>query len=224
MDDRNSSRDEGSTDPPRKRRRPALSCVECRKRKIKCDRNRPCGPCVQARSPSCTFTEDAARLPTVVHTLHEPVAKPALQTTAPAIVASPTQSSTRLGPERQYTTSEPSPASISATASTTKSRTSPWTNGSDRIPNGDPALEKSRITIHGLDKRPPGFKETHTNCDKDRIEYADNAPQQISKTRFVGPSHWACYAGEVSSGQGLDALCTADKYSFVRSEPSLELL
>ncbi|KAI1762435.1 hypothetical protein GGR53DRAFT_418680 [Hypoxylon sp. FL1150] len=40
--------------PPRKRRRPALSCLECRRRKIKCDRNEPCAHCVASRS-QCTF-------------------------------------------------------------------------------------------------------------------------------------------------------------------------
>ncbi|KAI0157936.1 hypothetical protein GGR52DRAFT_181509 [Hypoxylon sp. FL1284] len=38
----------------RKRRRPALSCLECRRRKIKCDRNQPCAHCVSSRS-QCTF-------------------------------------------------------------------------------------------------------------------------------------------------------------------------
>ncbi|KAF2009156.1 hypothetical protein BU24DRAFT_380475, partial [Aaosphaeria arxii CBS 175.79] len=40
---------------PTKRRRPALSCVECRRRKVKCDRQRPCGPCVRTKSESCTY-------------------------------------------------------------------------------------------------------------------------------------------------------------------------
>ncbi|KAL1861432.1 hypothetical protein VTK73DRAFT_7114 [Phialemonium thermophilum] len=31
--------------PAHKRRRPAVACTECRRRKIKCDRGRPCGPC-----------------------------------------------------------------------------------------------------------------------------------------------------------------------------------
>ncbi|KAM5357881.1 hypothetical protein ACJZ2D_015828 [Fusarium nematophilum] len=34
---------------PRQRRRPALSCIECRRRKIKCDRAEPCSHCVAAR-------------------------------------------------------------------------------------------------------------------------------------------------------------------------------
>lgn len=40
---------------PVKRRRPALSCVECRRRKVKCDREKPCGPCTRTRSPTCTY-------------------------------------------------------------------------------------------------------------------------------------------------------------------------
>lgn len=37
-----------------RRRRPALSCVECRRRKIKCDRTKPCAHCVAAAS-QCTY-------------------------------------------------------------------------------------------------------------------------------------------------------------------------
>ena len=35
---------------PRRRRRPALSCIECRRRKIKCDRGEPCTNCVGTRA------------------------------------------------------------------------------------------------------------------------------------------------------------------------------
>jgi hypothetical protein len=44
---------------PVKRRRAALSCVECRRRKVKCDRERPCGPCTKTRSPTCSFRPNA---------------------------------------------------------------------------------------------------------------------------------------------------------------------
>lgn len=37
-----------------RRRRPALSCIECRRRKIKCDRTDPCAHCVAAGS-QCTY-------------------------------------------------------------------------------------------------------------------------------------------------------------------------
>lgn len=45
----------GPTEPIRKRRRPALSCVECRRRKVKCDRNSPCGQCRAHKSTACTY-------------------------------------------------------------------------------------------------------------------------------------------------------------------------
>ncbi|KAE9370274.1 hypothetical protein N431DRAFT_442125 [Stipitochalara longipes BDJ] len=48
------------TVPPRKRRRPALSCVECRRRKIKCDRRMPCSHCMQLKSTICTYPETHA--------------------------------------------------------------------------------------------------------------------------------------------------------------------
>lgn len=39
---------------PRRRRRPALSCLECRRRKIRCDRNEPCTNCVSTQT-QCNF-------------------------------------------------------------------------------------------------------------------------------------------------------------------------
>lgn len=40
--------------PVRKRRRPAVTCIECRRRKVKCDRALPCGPCILSSLP-CTY-------------------------------------------------------------------------------------------------------------------------------------------------------------------------
>ncbi|CAE6495509.1 unnamed protein product [Rhizoctonia solani] len=37
----------GDEVPKKRRRRQALSCTECKRRKIKCDRQHPCGPCVR---------------------------------------------------------------------------------------------------------------------------------------------------------------------------------
>lgn len=34
--------------PLYRRRRPAVACIECRRRKVKCDRALPCGPCGNA--------------------------------------------------------------------------------------------------------------------------------------------------------------------------------
>lgn len=52
----------GSEEPqsnPRKRRRPALSCEQCRRRKVRCDREVPCGPCTKAHpSLECLYVHE----------------------------------------------------------------------------------------------------------------------------------------------------------------------
>ncbi|KAF2143542.1 uncharacterized protein K452DRAFT_317031 [Aplosporella prunicola CBS 121167] len=40
---------------PRKRRRPALACEQCRKRKVKCDRHTPCEQCVRTKNEPCIY-------------------------------------------------------------------------------------------------------------------------------------------------------------------------
>jgi hypothetical protein len=39
----------------RRRRRPALSCRECRRRKVRCDHSKPCAPCVRHKT-QCVYT------------------------------------------------------------------------------------------------------------------------------------------------------------------------
>jgi hypothetical protein len=47
--------DKDGEGPAKRRRRPALSCVECRSRKVRCDRNKPCGACTRVRSTTCSY-------------------------------------------------------------------------------------------------------------------------------------------------------------------------
>ncbi|RTE84698.1 hypothetical protein BHE90_000757 [Fusarium euwallaceae] len=44
-------------DPPaKKRRRPALACEQCRRRKVRCDRASPCNHCSKSSTPEqCTY-------------------------------------------------------------------------------------------------------------------------------------------------------------------------
>ena len=45
------SADRGDRPPPRKRQRVRLSCLECRRRKLSCDREFPCSRCLQSGTP-----------------------------------------------------------------------------------------------------------------------------------------------------------------------------
>ncbi|KAJ5923445.1 hypothetical protein N7454_008690 [Penicillium verhagenii] len=50
---------ENSQSNPRKRRRPALSCEQCRRRKVRCDREMPCGPCIKSHPPmNCVYVDE----------------------------------------------------------------------------------------------------------------------------------------------------------------------
>lgn len=47
-------------DPPR-RRRPPLSCITCRRRKLKCDRCCPCAQCIKSKMPNeCSYVMNSA--------------------------------------------------------------------------------------------------------------------------------------------------------------------
>ncbi|CAO2653166.1 Nn.00g025770.m01.CDS01 [Neocucurbitaria sp. VM-36] len=56
------SADTDGIGPVKRRRRPALSCVECRMKKIRCDREKPCGACTRIMSPTCTYRPQRAEI------------------------------------------------------------------------------------------------------------------------------------------------------------------
>jgi hypothetical protein len=53
--------------PVRKRRRPAYSCTECRRRKVRCDRAIPCGQCTAQKVASLCAYDDNRRIPLQNH-------------------------------------------------------------------------------------------------------------------------------------------------------------
>ncbi|KAH0420806.1 C6 zinc finger domain-containing protein [Colletotrichum camelliae] len=73
---------------PRRRRRPALSCLECRRRKIKCDRNDPCTHCVSSKN-QCTYktyrNEPETQGSTPQSDAGRALSNPALRRASPAI-------------------------------------------------------------------------------------------------------------------------------------------
>ncbi|KAF2829553.1 hypothetical protein CC86DRAFT_346377, partial [Ophiobolus disseminans] len=42
----------------RKRKRAAISCILCRKRKIRCNRETPCSNCVRSKNAACVYEAD----------------------------------------------------------------------------------------------------------------------------------------------------------------------
>ncbi|KAH7088981.1 hypothetical protein FB567DRAFT_321978 [Paraphoma chrysanthemicola] len=50
------------TEQARKRKRVAISCTLCRKRKIRCNRATPCSNCVRSRNATCLYETEAPRM------------------------------------------------------------------------------------------------------------------------------------------------------------------
>ncbi|KAJ6036787.1 hypothetical protein N7540_001066 [Penicillium herquei] len=47
--------------PSRRREKPQLSCISCRRRKVRCDRLQPCSNCsIRGLGPSCVYTQTKA--------------------------------------------------------------------------------------------------------------------------------------------------------------------
>ncbi|KAI1101418.1 putative C6 transcription factor [Jackrogersella minutella] len=51
------------TEPDRRRRRPPVSCILCRRRKLRCNRETPCSNCVKSKSGNCVYGNDLSQPP-----------------------------------------------------------------------------------------------------------------------------------------------------------------
>jgi Fungal Zn(2)-Cys(6) binuclear cluster domain len=174
------------TAPPRKRRRPALSCEQCRSRKIKCDRTYPCAQCVQSKTASCSYSPDTIR------SLHH------VNYTA----SLPTQSSLDL-PNRPRDV----PTGISAYSSSTgllpnaisnseATLPTPWTSPSATANDEDTPDHKT--LIYRIERIEKELTSSNSGSQAYFSTYESYEPDfrgkglrgTVSKTRFFGPSHW----------------------------------
>ncbi|ORY14921.1 hypothetical protein BCR34DRAFT_559697 [Clohesyomyces aquaticus] len=147
-----------------KRRRPALSCVECRRRKVKCDRDRPCGPCTRTKSPTCTYRparhtasrHEANRNPSLTSAQAADFDAMLNRYIAPGI----------LGPHGSVTLSHlPGPAVAPARSS----------SASTQSREGIPVV---------ADGGPPDSSDPPLRAS------ASMAPGQLIKSKFYGETHW----------------------------------
>ncbi len=203
-----------ATVPPRKRRRPALSCVECRRRKIKCDRRMPCSHCMQLKSTLCTYPETHSE---VSNRKNDPKPSPSL----------PNPLSVNRAPQF-FGTSNPLPHLPSLAVLPTLTDSSHSEEGSwDLTPvasNGDSPSEKNVQNLvdrsRDLEHSPPSSVSHNKNTDQVMsvlganfssfgdvmLQVGSNHPTRVfepptfasiqdlrsdpNKTQFFGRSHW----------------------------------
>ncbi|KAI9687176.1 MAG: hypothetical protein M1822_002587 [Bathelium mastoideum] len=178
------------TGPPRKKRRPALACEQCRRKKIKCDRQSPCRPCTKTNE-ACDYVSENRQL----------------SNTAPFEASETRFSVFEQDPQRQMVSATtisdapPIPASASIVpldGAYNGSDSANLASFSDQlmVPIGlelAPMVEQLEI-----DERLSSLFESSTEFATPNVE-AHAVPNLSScgaffKTRFYGLSHWMNFA------------------------------
>lgn len=174
--------------PVKKRRRPPLSCEQCRKRKIRCDRTYPCNHCKKSKDAICTYAashkpEAAARrpqptLPSTEASAHSSprVPLPVLQQERPDFSEFHRQS-TLPTPLRDPSSTQPSTPSQSASASA---------SNVDWLVARVSQLEKKLAeNVHLQDS-----SQEPIHSGPLSIDTTVHIKGSVSKTRYFGESHW----------------------------------
>jgi hypothetical protein len=208
------------TVPVKKRRRPALACEECRRRKVRCDRTIPCSNCVRSKTVSCTYSplhpppsisrranrEGQFSPPYSTSASGSEVSSGTQAITEPPVLelAAPLESCASTPPLRPTAPpffSRPSAVDVNSPVQERDSETSIIESLTGRIHQ----LEGQLVQAQLLHQR----RQQH---DEDVLRYLAEAPSGrhdretlpteskgvLSKTRFFGQSHWMNHADFVS--------------------------
>ncbi|KAI1206064.1 uncharacterized protein F4807DRAFT_453663 [Annulohypoxylon truncatum] len=186
----------------RRRRRPALSCVSCRRSKIRCDRKLPCGACVRSKHKTCVYKpQDPSRrsdiLPGAVGLSQPADTPPSLnpETTVSPVVSGSTYAHHNDASHQDHSTH-------SLTGSTPVDSTSSHGHESsfnvrsllDRITDLERRLEEST----GHRSSPKNVKRTSATVPETVATYPSYLAGDLhtmnksvmTKTRYLGQSHW----------------------------------
>ncbi|OJD11496.1 hypothetical protein ACJ73_09527, partial [Blastomyces percursus] len=202
--------------PPRKRRRPALACDQCRRRKIKCDQKVPCDQCSRSKSLSihaCTYTHahtsagPSSSSSARCYASPQPQRPSALQAPPVPTVPIPQRSRPRNFPSYP----SPSTANVSDQSTYADDQRSDITGSTrnaaqglqsaatiqalaDRVRLLEKKLAQSTSISSVAASSSPGGRYLDALDDREAL----HAPVRgtFSKTRFFGQSHWMNCAKE----------------------------
>ncbi|KAL7629864.1 hypothetical protein AAE478_001387 [Parahypoxylon ruwenzoriense] len=184
-----------------RRRRPALSCVSCRKSKIRCDRNLPCGACVRSKHKTCVFEPQG--LPHLRPSEFQPSASgPPRPNDAPpngiTIDAATSTITSRSTQTQHGEGSNEDHSSLSLTGSTPVDSTSSQSHGPsfdvtsllDRIRELERRLEESTAPRHvpRASVADPESIATYPSYLAGDLHTMNRSV--MTKTRYLGQTHW----------------------------------
>ncbi|KAK4235373.1 hypothetical protein C8A03DRAFT_46488 [Achaetomium macrosporum] len=187
-------------EPARRRRRPAVSCILCRKRKIKCNRGTPCSNCMRSKNATCIYTN---------------APPPVSETRRQGTFVEPSQTRERPGVGSE-TASPLTPSTLSTTAPTNTAAETPCItivdthsplNSNDTPNNSRTAPEEptsacpaaaytpfSTFTRNSrVETRPLNVSgDFYFHCEHRLASQPQAVKRSVThKTRLFGPSHWA---------------------------------
>ncbi|KAL1860662.1 hypothetical protein VTK73DRAFT_7212 [Phialemonium thermophilum] len=195
----------------RKRNRPALSCIQCRSRKIRCDRNEPCASCVKSKILNCAYEEGRRPKPRVWGltpprpsvpghvSAEDPFPRPPVTTAGPAKTEDPYREHTYPRYPVPLAASGPvlpTPSSDrAATGSTLNTAAAPTPSSSYVSGGGDAASAPSLADrVRQLEQQLSEALKYRDSHDARSSVSTDAAPStlqgSLAKTRYFGQSHW----------------------------------
>ncbi|KAH6851061.1 hypothetical protein B0I37DRAFT_397140 [Chaetomium sp. MPI-CAGE-AT-0009] len=206
-------------EPERRRRRPAVSCILCRRRKIRCDRQTPCSNCVKSKNATCAYRDDP-RPPRTQSPLVETAQASRLETASTAALVTP--STGGLSTEANHTeplNAEPSrPTGSDPVTSSTKYTICDRAFGSSyashatdpRLTSGRAVPEQAMSAGTSSADTPVSTFTKNSRVETKTINFAGNfyfhsehrlpghravTSSVTHKTRYFGQSHWVNAVG-----------------------------
>lgn len=188
----------------RKRHRPALSCVQCRRRKVKCDRKLPCSQCSQYHNTACLYDDPevvargkpADPNPQTIH--NSSTALPSDQSSGHRSARQPIVFSTPLTVGPQYVDSRSPPTNIFWGSATPIEFVQFDHNASEKsvgvtTPQSDASVQELKDRVQRLEAIISSSSNYVSKPDNDSNISSPNAPKlrgNLDKTRFFGMNHW----------------------------------
>ncbi|GIJ91171.1 hypothetical protein Asppvi_010136 [Aspergillus pseudoviridinutans] len=211
-------------DGSRKRRRPAQSCEQCRHRKVRCDRNIPCGPCTRARSVLHCSYRDKSPSPSSADVENIDTSDTAQRPVTEAFNQRPPDRliPTDLGDTNLQSTVELPLREIRHRLQSLEDRLTALAKSS-QLPRDDRRLEralhdlteKTRNIEQQLTATPRHFRTTHEDNDLTVSVMPRRLNVAAGKTKLLGPTHWI---------HKVDKLQVVESFSAKESEASFREL
>lgn len=186
----------------KKRRRPALSCEQCRRRKIRCDRLQPCSHCIKSGIPDCHYVP--THIPASWAKKAQQAAAATEQPPAPAPAPPPVPRTILPAPKRPSPEYEGQELEFCMIKVLKKPSSAP----SSVAASGDllsvPAHDWA-ASVHFLEDKLSSVSLSNSASPSSHREDEPSGPKKANaaKTRYFGPSHWLRSTALVS----LDTSC-----------------